>query len=67
MDKLSLAFATPFEREEVLLDGDIMSELNRMSLPADLLRTRKLSDIKYFNECGDNLLFNDDLIQDFEK
>lgn len=40
MEKLSLAFATPID--ERLLDGDVMSALDRMSIPADLLRTRKL-------------------------
>lgn len=64
MDKLSQAFATP--NEEVLLDGDVMSELNRMSLPAELLRTKKLEDIKYLNDCGDEL-FKDEVNEDFEK
>ena len=63
MDKLSQAFATPID--EGLLDGDVMSELNRMSLPADLLRTKKLEDLKYFNQCGDDL-FKDEMIQDIE-
>lgn len=66
MEKLSQAFATPVE--ERLLDGDVMSELNRMSLPAELLRTKKLDDLKYFNSCGDDL-FKDDILlnEDIEK
>jgi len=42
-----------------------MSELNRMSLPADLLRTKKLEDLKYLNDCGDNL-FKDEMIMDID-
>lgn len=64
MDKLSQAFATPIE--DVLLDGDVMSELNRMSLPAELLRTKKLEDLKYLNDCDDEL-FKDELNQNFDK
>ena len=64
MDKLSQAFATPIE--DVLLDGDVMSELNRMSLPSTLLKTKKIDDLKCFNNiCGDllddDILLNEDL------
>jgi hypothetical protein len=70
MDKLSQAFATPLD--EKLLDGDVMSELNRMSLPYDLLRTRKLEDIKFYNSCGedlfkDEILLNEDIDKQFLK
>ena len=62
MEKLSLAFATP--ADEKLLDGDIMSELNRMSLPSNLLRTRRLDDLKCFNTCGDELLDDEILLNE---
>ena len=66
MEKLSLAFATPID--EKLLDGDVMSELNRMSLPSNLLRTKKLDDLKCFNSyCGEELLDDEILLnQDIE-
>jgi len=47
-----------------LLDGDVMSELNRMSLPSNLLRTKKLDDLKCFNNCGDDLLDDEILLND---
>jgi hypothetical protein len=65
LDKLSLAFATPTEN---LLDCDVISELERMNIPADLLQTKKLSDLNIDNS-GDDNLFNNEIIlsEDLEK
>lgn len=65
LDKVSLAFATPADN---LLDCDVISELERMNLPADLLQTKKLSDLN-INNPSDNNIFNNEIVlcEDLEK
>lgn len=65
-EKLSLTFATPIDEYKQLLDedgDDLISDLNRFSIPYDLLKSKKLSGLLKLS-CNEDLLVDDVFLKD---
>jgi len=64
VSRLSLTFATPIDYDcKLLLDDDgddMISDLNRFSVPIDLLKSKKLSGLLKLS-CNEDLLADDSL------